>query len=107
MTKKEKRKLRLLFKQHQPLPILPLRECTRVRNQYDDAPDVLEYGFLPQDCLTDWEDDEIDEFFKEYVRIEYIPSPYDCTGQAFTNWIHWHRNPDGVISYVHSIGVDV
>lgn len=37
--------------------------------------------------------------------IRYIP--YDCTGQPITLWIDWHRNPSGLISYVHHIGIDV
>lgn len=44
---------------------------------------------------------EAEEWFDEYERIELTPSPWDCSGQAFTGWHHigvlggklvcWHR----------------
>ena len=50
-----------------------------------------------------------DEQINEYVRgmRRYIRnSAYDCTGDAFTQYITWHRNASGYISIVHSIGID-
>lgn len=50
-------------------------------------------------------DEELQEWFDE-MRI-VINSDYDCTGRAFTRYISWHRNPNGMVSYVHALGLDV
>lgn len=66
------------------------------------------YGFVdfdPEDVALA-SDGEIDEWFEENMAIR-IYSDYDCTGRPFTHWLDWHRNPDGSISYVHSVGIDV
>lgn len=77
----------------------PLYACDRVR--YNDDETRTEYGFF---VGTGWTDDEIRE---ELELMKYrINSPYDCTGQPFTINIKWHRNPSGLISYVHWIGYD-
>lgn len=50
-------------------------------------------------------DAEIQEYFDGMV-VE-IHSAYDCTGRPFTRYIHWHRNPNGMVSYVHAMTLDV
>lgn len=67
--------------------------------------DKDEFGSV-EEVYLDLTDDEIDEWFEENMAIR-IHSDYDCTGRSFTRWIDWHRNPDGSISYVHSVGIDV
>lgn len=61
-----------------------------------------EYGFL----RGDYSDEEMQEFV-DSIRIRPHYSAYDCTGEAFTICISWHRNPSGLISIVHHIGLDV
>lgn len=51
-------------------------------------------------------DDEVQEFVDECMTVR-IYADYDCTGQSFTRWIDWHRNPCGLISYVHAMALDV
>lgn len=81
---------------------LPLTDAARV-GYSDDCDNWVEYGFLKG---KDYSDDEVREILDEAVRYN-IYSPYDCTGKAFTLWIDWHRNPSGLISYVHHVGLDV
>lgn len=73
------------------------------------------YGFVLGEEFADWydvettndlTDEEVDEWFEDHMAILFY-SDYDCTGRAFTQWIDWHRNPDGAISYVHKVGLDV
>lgn len=45
-------------------------------------------------------------YFEEYERIEYIPSMYDCTGQAFTSWYKVFKRHDKFYVY-HSVSFDV
>lgn len=85
-----------------PEPI-SLMECARYC--YDDTGETYtEFGFLP-DHMNSWGDEAIQEYVND-LR-EYVSSPYDCSGQRFTRWIHWHRNPCGRISVVHRLGIDV
>lgn len=80
--------------------IAPLYACDRTR--YTDWDSRKDYGFF---VGTGWTDDEIREEI-EAMTLR-VNSPYDCTGQPFTITINWHRNPSGLISYVHWIGYDV
>ena len=56
------------------------------------------------------EDDEngpgADTFFKDFLYIHMRPSPYDCTGQAFTEWYKLFRRHGRFWAY-HSVGFDV
>ena len=106
--KSQKELLRYLLKadykrRHSALQVLePLTEESRVMyDEYGD--DVTEYGFIKGS--EDWTDDEIEMWRKtSWIRIY---SPYDCTGRLFTCWITCHRNPNGVVSFVHRLGRDV
>ena len=76
----------------------------RERRRYDQGGESWrDYGFVRLgNGLTD---DEIADLFRSMeVRID---SPYDCTGKAFTNRIDWHRNPNGSVSYVHRMSIDI
>jgi hypothetical protein len=55
------------------------------------------------DSLTDA---EIADWLSEFMAVG-VRSDYDCSGQSFTQWIHWHRNPNGSVSFVHQMGIDV
>lgn len=107
MTKEEKAWRKFLKKWEGQRPakeVLPLMD--KERNHYDeDGEGLTEYGFLPEK-YSKFTDDEVNEFLNEFMKLE-IRSPYDCTGQRFTQWIDWHRNPCGRISYQHRIGIDV
>lgn len=65
---------------------------------------VYQIGYL---CENDMTDEEIRELIHDYIELPPINSPYDCTGKRFTHWVGWHRNPCGLVSFVHSIGLDV
>lgn len=97
-----------------------LRASDRVRYD-DDGESWMVYGYImPSDILHhfanrkdhDWgdylslTDDEVQEFVDECMTVR-IFSDYDCTGKAFTRWIDWHRNPCGLISFVHAMSVDL
>ena len=71
-----------------------------------DGEDVVEFGFIE---FEDWEtDSEIEAWFDEHVRRR-IPSYmyWDCTGCLFTWDISWKRNPNGLVSFVHRMSLDV
>lgn len=51
-------------------------------------------------------EEEAQEFFDEFIRIDYRPSMYDCTGQAFTGWYKLFRR-DGRFYAYHRVSFDV
>lgn len=57
-------------------------------------------------AYEDLTDEEINQFFNDEMWVR-IYSDYDCTGRSFTRFIHWHRNPCGLISYQHHMGIDI
>ena len=65
-------------------------------------------GFIALLALPEVIDTEEDaqEFFKDFIRIDYRPSMYDCTGQAFTSW-HKLFKRNGRFYVYHSVGMDV
>lgn len=79
-----------------------LMESPRIHCGENDWDSYTEYGFLHGTGYTDEELDEI----REESRLR-VTSPYDCSGQHFTMWLIFHRNPSGLISYTHRIGIDV
>lgn len=73
------------------------------------------YGFVLGEEFADYydvettfdlTDEDIWYYFDDVMWVS-INSDHDCTGRAFTSSIRWHRNPDGSISYVHSMEIDV
>lgn len=97
--------LRKAYGRRPAKPILPLQEDSRHRWR-EDGESGYEYGFLPFGDMSGWTDEEVQEFVDDEMWI-CINSPYDCTGQVFTHWINWHRNPNGMISFIHCKGLDV
>lgn len=105
-TKQQKRFLSKMFNQgayEKPKPLWEEDRAICDGSRFDS--NVYRYGFIDfEEWMTD---DDIDIWFDEYMRIR-IPSHmgWDCTGQPFTNWISWHRNPNGWISFVHCVAYD-
>lgn len=58
------------------------------------------------DAYLDLTDSEINEWINDNMEVR-IFSDYDCTGKPFTVSINWHRNPCGLISYVHNMALDI
>lgn len=79
----------------------------RPRRRYEDADGYgeywTEYGFFNGAGMSD---DDIREYIDENIRVR-IYSPYDCTGQPFTRFVHWHKNPTGLVSYINYMALDV
>lgn len=80
----------------------PLWAESRVR--YDDMESWREYGIIPAHVVDGIED--VDQWAWDTMAC-YVTSPYDCSGQAFTRFIDTHRNPDGTVSYVHHMSLDL
>ena len=81
--------------------IKPLTKEMRIRAD-EDGEYWTEYGLFDGRGLTD---DDVEEIIDTYRYI--VRSPYDCTGLPTTCYINWHRNPTGLISYIHCVGLDV
>ena len=78
------------------------RVCYDDNDGYGDR--CTEYGFLP-DWAESYTDEELEELKKDmWCRVPNVP--WDCTGAWFTQWINFHRNPNGKISYTHRKAVD-
>ena len=69
------------------------------KHNYDSC---YEYGI---EHMEDWSNEAVKGYF-DSKRYE-VRSLYDCTGEPVTLWLHWHRNPDGSVSFVHNIGRDI
>lgn len=72
---------------------------------------IKEYGIdgfislspLPEFLKTK---EDANEWFNDNEYLRCMPSPYDCTGQAFTNWYKIFKRGDRFWVY-HSISFDV
>jgi len=68
----------------------------------------VEYGLYElseeQERMT--EQELRDEIYEAFAIPEWN-SPYDCTGKAFTEYISFHKNPCGLVSIIHHVGIDV
>lgn len=63
----------------------------------------IELVTLPECIETE---NEAEEYFDEELRIECMPSGYDCTGQAFTCWHRAYKRRGRWIIY-HCVAFDV
>ena len=100
----KRRLLKKLYKQKEAQPIKSLADDTRIR--YDeDGEGWREYGFYEDE--PDLTDEELDKLIWDSLAIRYQYREYDCTGQPFTSWINWHRNPNGLISVINRVCLDV
>lgn len=103
IDKKTKKLLKKLTKQKPSASIVSLLDEPR-RLFSEDGEGVTEYGWCdPENCT----DEEIQEYFDEQWKHVHWPAQWDCSGQLFTVGINWHRNPNGMISYVHHMALDV
>lgn len=72
---------------------------------------VKEYGIdgfvelvmLPKDIDSE---ERANSYFREYIYIEPVNSPFDCTGRAFTGWYKLF-NRNGRFYAYHSVDMDV
>ena len=102
LTKDTKKLCKKCFGQKPAREIRSLQDEPRFANE-DGA--YTEYGFISG--FANDTDEQIDEWLDENIRIRYIDRGFDCTGQAFTYWIHWKRTPDrDVISFTHYVVYD-
>lgn len=119
MTNIAKRAMKDIYKSLHPYyasmdDINSLREENRNRVVGDAYPELYIYGFLPLDAIAndynvselELTDNIINEWVDDYMTIR-IYSEYDCTGRWFTQRINYHHNPDGSISYVHHLLMDI
>lgn len=88
-----------------PRPVPSLLDAPHTYCSDDDWESYIEFGFLP-DYTRTYSDEEVEDWIDDRMRM-VINSPYDCTGKLFSAWIDWRRNPTGLISYRHCIGIDV
>ena len=107
-TKQQKRILSRIMNKGQASPkqLLEVPLSDDSRWLYDkNSEGVTEFGFVEVDDETD---EEIDEWFRENVWRR-IPSHmfWDCTGCLFTWSLSWHRNPNGLVSFVNRMSYDV
>ena len=111
VTGKDERKWKHLFKKiyksehgrggHDRLAY-SMQERDRIAWDESDGEYWTEYGLFDG---SDMSDDEVREAIDDMRYI--VCSPYDCTGKPTTCWITWHRNPTGLISYIHRVGLDI
>lgn len=103
IDKKTKKLLKKLMKQTPSKPIVSLMDEPRVHYS-ENGESVTEYGWVdPENCT----DEEIQEYFDDQRRYVHWPAQWDCSGQLFTVCIDWKRNPNGMVSYVHRMALDV
>lgn len=111
---KANRLLKKLFKQRSYPAISPLTECprSRVKTYYEDGTrkynyeGIVEFGFLPTAVWT-CSDREIATYCDEYIARKVSYPCYDCSGQLFTSYISFHRNPNASVSFVNHMYLDV
>lgn len=46
------------------------------------------------------------DWFRANRYLEFLPTPYDCSGQKFTNWFKLFRRQGHWFAY-HSVSIDV
>lgn len=73
------------------------------RCHYYDWDGGTEYSILPDNGESE---EAFEEWAKEQFELPPICSPYDCTGKAFTLYIHVKRTPAGFV-VVHHWRIDV
>lgn len=65
----------------------------------------IELVRLP-DELDKVNEDDAAEWFRANRYLEFFPTPYDCSGQKFTNWFKLFRRRGHWFAY-HSVSIDV
>lgn len=54
----------------------------------------------------DWTREEIEEVYNDYIKLHWSPSPYDCTGQAFSSGHSIVRVSDHFVLIAY-FGIDI
>ena len=86
-----------------PKKLFPLVITPRIAYDPNDPESWTEYGFIKES--EQWNEQDIQEWKKEeWIRI---CSPYDCTGKPCTMWISTHKNPCGLVSFIHKKALDL
>lgn len=93
---------RKVYRKKQAAPVKSLQDDWH-RIYDEDGEGWKEFGFFEADGMTDAEIQE----YVDGMRIDPNFPAWDCSGLAFTAWIDWHRNPNGWISVVHRVSIDV
>ena len=93
---------RKVYRKKQAVPVKSLQDDWH-RIYDEDGEGWKEFGFFEADGMTD---EEIQEYVDD-MRIDPNFPAWDCSGLAVTAWIDWHRNPNGWISVVHRVSIDV
>lgn len=89
-----------------------IREYTK-RKDDNRTLTSIDTGYGTFVCLDEFPTEITDrETAKEYFRCnwyrEFVPSPYDCTGQVFTDWYKiWQRESDRRWMCWHGFSMDV
>lgn len=93
--------------------IIEMKRYIRKHNRPDDSGRVIVKddgidGYIvkfpfPESIKT--REDAV-EYFEEYERIHFYPTPWDCSGQAFTGWYKIFKKPDGRFWAYHAIRID-
>ena len=82
-----------------------IADASRVRTWDETGESCTEYGFV-KDTFPEEEGAELDRTLLQCFGYEIL-SPFDCTGRWATVSIHGHRNPNGMISVIHNICIDI
>lgn len=101
---KERRILKRVYKKKPAMPVESLMKKPRFACKEDDWESGYEYGFFSE-RVSKYTDEEIEALIDdmwESTGVSWSPS-----GRMFTVSIEWHRNPCGLVSYVHCRGIDV
>lgn len=107
MNKRERRIYKKVFRQdwRPAQPLISLAEESR-RRWAEDGESCKEYGFIYYDGETT--DQEVHDWMYENIaRHVSWPVQWDCSGQLFTQDIHWKILGNGLISFVHTLCLDV
>lgn len=80
--------------------------CERRIVKDDGMDGYIELVSLPEVIDTIDGEDGANEFFKTFLEIQYRPTYYDCTGQAFTSWYKLFKRNGQFWAY-HSVCFDV
>lgn len=79
-----------------------LRDCTHYLCNDEMGESVWEFWIEDKGNLTD---EELQEYIDE-MEV-HNNTPYDCSGLLCTAWIQFHRNPSGLVSFIHKRNLDV
>lgn len=103
IDERAKKLLKKLMNQKPCATIVSLMDEPR-RMYAANGESIAEYGWCdPEGCT----DEEIQKYFDEQRLKVNWPTQLDCSGQMFTVSIDWKRNPNGMVSYVHRMALDV